>query len=180
MNIMRIGFVSLIIGLILLLNASSSHMAGRHTVSYDIMDENETQYYAILTAPVGVANLTIGLQQTFDESLPEGFGSYNLVGIPVHMQVYDPNNQTLADQDIITPYTLEIVFKTRGSYKVYVTNKGTEKSTIPVTVEFEPRNPQNIEADKFLFSIVLTALGAVIVSVAIVIKFVSNHRQHKP
>ena len=180
MNIMRIGFVSLIIGLILLLNASSSHMSGRHTVSYDIMDENETQRYAILTAPVGVANLTIGLQQSFATSLPEGFGSYNLVGIPVHMQVYDPNNQTLAEQDIITPYSLEVVFKTRGSYKVYVTNKGTEKSTIPVTVEFEPRNPQNIEADKFLLSIVLTALGAAIVSAAIVIKFVSNHRQHKP
>ena len=128
MNITRVGLASLIVGLILLMNASSSHVSGINSVSYDIMGENETQYYVILTAPVGVANLTIGLQPTFDASLPAGFGRYNLVEIPVHLKVYDPANQTLAEQDIVTPYSFDVNFKARGSYKVYVTNKGTENS----------------------------------------------------
>ena len=180
MNITRVGLASLIVGLILLMNASSSHVSGINSVSYDIMGENETQYYVILTAPVGVANLTIGLQPTFDASLPAGFGRYNLVEIPVHLKVYDPANQTLAEQDIVTPYSFDVNFKARGSYKVYVTNKGTENSTIPVSVIFERNNPQNREADKFLLSIALTAIGTILIPTSMIMKLVLKRRQlHK-
>ena len=180
MNITRIGFASLIVGLILLMQASSSHVSGNTTHSYEIMAENETQSYVILIAPVGPANITIGLQPTFDASLPGGFGRYNLVEIPVHLKVYDPANRTLAEQDIVTPYSFDVNFKARGSYIVYVTNKGTENTTMPVSVIFERNNPQNREADKFLLSITLTALGAILIPTGMTMKLVSKRRQqHK-
>ena len=182
MKIGRIGLVSLIIGLIILMNASSSHVSGIITATYGILSENDTQHYIILTAPVGNANLSIGLHPPRTGQVPPGFDRYNLVNIPVYMEFCDPFNQTLAVQDIVTPYSFDVIFKTRGFYSIYVTNKGTENSTIPVSVEFQQRNPQNIEADKYFLSIILTSLGAILVSMEWITKFISKQRkqeQHK-
>lgn len=180
MNITRVGLALLIVGLILLMNASSSHVSGHLTVSYDHLDEGETQSYVILTAPVGPANMCIGLHPSRSSSMPAGFSQYDLTDVPVHMKFVDANNKTVAEQDIITPYCFDVDFESRGVYKVYVTNKGTETTSMPLGIIFDFHNPENREADKYLFSIALTALGAVIIGAGFVINFVSKHRkQHK-
>ena len=176
MNKMRMGTVSLIVGLILLMNASSSHVPREKIHCYGSVGVNETQCYIILAAPVGVGNITIGFYRSRGSVAPPGFD--DVVILPVHMKVDDPANQTLAEQDIVTPYSFEVVFKTRGSYKVYVTNKGTEESSIPVGVRFEG-GPQNREKDKLLVSIALTALGAVLISTDMIMRLFSRRSQQQ-
>jgi len=181
MNIMRIGTVSLIVGLILLLNASSEHVPLNVIFGRGEVSVNETGGYVMFMAPVGVGNLTVGFLRYPGSFHPAPPGFEDSVVLPVHMKVDDPTNRTIVEQDIVTPYSFEVDFKARGFYKVYLTNKGTETTTIPVGLRFEPNNPQNREADKYLLSILLAALGAILVSAGVVINFVSKHRQqHKP
>ncbi|MGD9130765.1 MAG: hypothetical protein PVH73_04230 [Candidatus Bathyarchaeota archaeon] len=183
MNITRIGLVSLIVGLILLMNASSSHVSGRLSVSYGELDEGESQSYVILTAPVGPANMCIGLRQSSPHSadMPPGFNQYDLTDVPVHVKFIDLNNNTIAEKDVITPYCFDVTFNERGAYNVYVTNNGNATTTMPLGIIFDFHNPENREADKYMLSIVLTALGAAITAAGFVITFVSKHsKQHKP
>jgi len=180
MNITRAGLVLLIVGLILLMNASSSHVSGHLSVNYGELDEGKSQSYTILTAPVGPANMCIGLHPTRSTGLPPGFSKYDLTDVPVHMKLVDPNNKTVAEQDIITPYCFDVDFNARGIYNVYVTNNGNATTTMPLAVIFDFHNPDNKEADKYLLSIALTALGAAIIGAGFVINFVSKHRkEHK-
>jgi hypothetical protein len=52
---------------------------------------------------------------------------------------------------------------------------------MPLGIIFDFHNPDNKEADKYLLSIALTALGAAITAAGFVITFVSKHsKQHKP
>jgi len=181
MNITRVGLVLLVVGLILLMNASSSHVSGHLTVSYDYLDEGETQSYVILTAPVGPANMCIGLPPSRPSSMPAGFSQYDLTDVPVHMKFTDTNNKSIAEQDVITPYCFDVDFNARGVYRVYITNKGNETTSMPLGIIFDFHNPANREADKYLLSIALTALGAAITGAGFVINFVSKHRkQQKP
>lgn len=175
MNLKRIGFASLIIGLILLLTSASSNTSGLKTYSFDSLDENQTQTYKILIAPVGPANVSIGFSPEPAPYLPEGFSQIE-TNLPVHFILTDTKNKTLAEQNVITPHFLDIDFKTRGVYTVYVTNKGTEEVCIPIGVQFEYNNPQNKEADKFLLSLISTVLGAVVVCTDFVVNFVSRRR----
>jgi hypothetical protein len=176
MNITRAGFVLLIVGLILLMNASSSHVPRRVSVSYGELDEGESQHYFVLTAPVGPANMCIGLQRESVSDLPPGFNQYDLVDVPVHMKFTDPNNNTIAEKDVITPYCFDVTFNKRGVYTVHVTNNGNATTTMPLVVIFDFFNPVNKEADKYLLSIILTALGALLVTVGIAMKFVWGQR----
>ena len=113
--------------------------------------------------------------------LPPGFGQYDLTDVPVHMKFVDANNKTIAERDIITPYCFDVNFEARGAYTIHVTNNGNASTTMPLGVIFDFHNPANREADKFMFSIALTALGAALIGAGLVITFVSKHRkQHKP
>ena len=178
MNITRIGIVSLIVGLILLLNASSSHVSGHSSASYGILAEGESQSYVVLIAPVGPANMCIGLhpKNPFSD-LPPGFNQYDLTEVPVHMKFVDTNNKTVAEQDVTTPYCFDVNFEARGVYTVHVTNNGNASTTMPLGVIFDFHNPANREADKYILSIALTALGTAITSAGFVINFVSKHRK---
>jgi hypothetical protein len=110
--------------------------------------------------------------------LPPGFSQYDLTDVPVHMKFTDPNNNTIAEKDVITPYCFEVTFNERGAYTVHVTNNGNATTTMPLGVIFDFHNPANREADKLMLSIALTALGAVIVVVGVVVKlFSGRHRQ---
>jgi hypothetical protein len=183
MNITRAGFVLLIVGLILLMNASSSHVSGHLSVSIGELDEGESQSYVILTAPVGPANMCIGLhpKKPWASDLPPGFNKYDLTDVPVHMKFTDPNNNTIAEKDVITPYCFDVNFEARGVYTVHVTNNGNATTTMPLGVIFDFHNPENREADKYLLSIALTALGAAITGAGFAINFVSKHRKpHNP
>jgi len=171
MNITRIGSVLLIVGLILLMNASSSHVSGRLSHKYGELDEGESLSYVILTAPVGPANMCIGLQTESASGLPRGFNKNDLIDVPVHMKFTDPNNNTIAEKDVITPYCFDVTLNTRGAYTVHVTNNGNTTTTMPLVIIFDFHNPDNKEADKYLLSIVLTALGALLVAVGVVMKF---------
>jgi len=176
MNITRAGSALLIVGLILLMNASSSHVSGHLTNSVGHLDEGESQHYVILTAPVGPANMCIGLhpKNPFASDLPPGFNQYDLTDVPVHMKFTDPNNNTIAEKDVITPYCFDVTFNERGAYNVYVTNNGNATTSMPLGIIFDFHNPDNKEADKYLLSIILTALGALVVTVGIVINFIRN------
>ncbi len=176
MNITRIGFVVLIVGAILFMNASSSHVSGYSTHNYGSLKQNETQAFVILIAPVGPVQIAIGGADHPFLSSPGG-GTNVVANVSVHVKITDPQNKTLVEQDVISPHLLNFEFKERGAYTVSVTNKDPEETTMPITVIFDANNPQNREADKFLLSITLTTLGAVIVSVGLVINFVSNHRK---
>ena len=178
MNITRAGSALLIVGLILLLNASSSHVARRSSVNYGMLDEGESQSYVILTAPVGPANMCIGLhsENPFADELPPGFNQYDLTDVPVHMKLTDPNNNTIVEKDVITPYCFDVTFNQRGAYTVHVTNNGNATTTMPLVIIFDFFNPENKEADKYVLSIILTALGALLVTVGIALKFVWSKR----
>lgn len=91
----------------------------------------------------------------------------------------DPQNNTLTEQDVITPYELDFEFKSRGAYTVYITNTGVEESKLPLTVIFDIGNPENREADKFQLSLILTAAGVVIVFAGLVINFPKQRKQQK-
>ena len=181
MNITRLGLVSLIVGLILLLNAWSGHVAGNIIYGSVQVNVTETNGYVMFMSPVGVGNLTVGFNRYPGISAPSPPGFVDSVVVPVRMKVDDPANRTIFEQDIVMPYSFEVTFTARGLYKVYLTNNGNETAHIPIGLRFKPNNPQNREADKYLLSIALTALGAILVSAGVVINFVSKHRQqHKP
>jgi len=172
MNITRAGLVLLIVGLILLMNASSSHVSGHLSVNYGELDEGKSQSYTILTAPVGPANMCIGLHPKRFSDMPPGFNKYDLTDVPVHLKFTDANNNTVAEQDVITPYC----FDARGAYNVYITNNGNATTTMPLAVIFDFHNPDNKEADKYLLSIVLTALGAATIVVGFVMNFFKTRK----
>jgi hypothetical protein len=113
--------------------------------------------------------------------MPPGFNQYDLTDVPVHVKFIDLNNNTIAEKDVITPYCFDVTFNERGAYNVYVTNNGNATTTMPLGIIFDFHNPENREADKYMLSIVLTALGAAITAAGFVITFVSKHsKQHKP
>jgi hypothetical protein len=179
MNLTRIGLVSLIIGSILLLNTSSSHVSGHSTVSYGILDEGQSQTYFILIAPVGPANMCIGLHPDNPySSLPAGFNQYDLTDVPVHVKFVDANNKTVVEKDIITPYCFDVNFGTRGTYTVQVTNNGNASTTMPLGIIFDFNNPANREADKYLVSLILVVLGPMLTFVGLALDIISKHKMH--
>ena len=174
---MRLGSILLILGLILLVNASDEHVPNEKIYSRGEIGANETGGYVILIAPVGVGNVTVGFFRSPGSHSPPGFE--DVVVLPIHIKIEDPTNQTLVEQDIITPHSFEIDFNRRGHYQVHLTNNGTEDSPIPIGLRFEDGNPQNREADKFLLSIILTALGTILMATDSFIKFFSKRYQYK-
>jgi len=180
MNITRLGLVSLIVGLILLLNASSQHVGLNMIHSYGEIAPNQTDGYVLFMAPVGTGNFTCGYYRypgmpapltEFDTS------AYDAVVLPVHLKIEDPTNKTVFEHDIVTPLSLEMDFNVRGFYKVYITNQGNETKTVSVGLRFTQYEPINREADKYLLSIVLTAVGAVVTAVGFAVSFVLKHRK---
>lgn len=179
MNITRLGLVSLIVGLILLMNAWSEHVAGNIIYGAVQVNVTETDGYVMFMSPVGVGNLTVGFNRYPDSSAPSPPRFVASVVVPVRMKVDDPANQTIFEQDIVTPYSFEVDFKARGLYKVYITNNGNETAHIPIGLRFKPGNPENREADKYMLSIILTALGAVIIVVGFVMNFFKTQKTAK-
>lgn len=100
------------------------------------------------------------------------------VVLPVHLKVVDPAGQTLLEQDIVTPAIFPINFDTRGEYKIYLTNNGSERSGIGIGLMFQSNNPQNREADKYLLSCTLIAVGAVVVAVGLTLNLVIKLRNN--
>ena len=171
MNITRVGTVALIVGLILLMNAWSEHVAGNIIYGAVKVNVTETNGYVMYMPPVGVGNLTVGFHRYPESTYPSPPGFVDNVVVPVHMKVDDPANQTIFEQDLVTPQSFEVTFTTRGLYTVYLTNNGNETVHIPIGLRFKQGNPANREADKYLLSILLIALGAVIVVVGFVLNF---------
>jgi hypothetical protein len=172
---MRLGIIIALVGLILLLNASSEHLPQERIWTYANPDVNETACYILSIAPVGVGNLTVGfakhasgLQTTANGPPSELFPDVYV--LPIHLEVKDPANQTLIEKDLVTPDSFEVDFKTRGQYSVYITNKGNESSLMPISVRFEEGKPENREADKYALSIILTAAGAALIVISAVMK----------
>jgi hypothetical protein len=168
------------------MNAASEHVPQSAIWGYGEVNVDETKCYILLTAPVGVGNITVGYSR-MQSNAPIGAGapppglfpdSYVL---PVHFEVKDPANQTLVEQDLVTPGSFEVDFKTRGKYTVYITNKGNETSPMPIGVSFEEGKPENREADKYLLSIILTASGAALIFTGLVMRLLpKRHKLHKP
>lgn len=166
------------------MNASSEHVPQVAIWSYGEVNVNETHCYILLTAPVGVGNLTVGVART-SSNAPSGTDSPpaglfpDFYVLPIHLEVKDPANQTLVEQDLVTPGFFEVDFKTRGQYSVYITNQGNETSPMPIGVRFEEGNPENREADKYLLSIILTASGATLIVIGLVMRVISNRVNNK-
>lgn len=159
----------LILGLILLVNAWTEHLPTEKIYTRGGIAVNETGGYVILIAPVGVGNLTVGFFRSPGSPGPPGFD--DVIVLPIHIKIENPDNQTLIEQDIITPHSFEMDFNRRGHYKVHITNNGTEDSSIPIGLRFEDGNPQNREADKFLLGIILMVLGVIFMTADPFIKF---------
>jgi hypothetical protein len=166
--------VCLIIGLVLFVNAASSHVTGNSTYNQGEVSPGETSCNVIIIGPVGSGNLTVGYHQIPGShgTLPPEMNAS--VSVPVHLKVTDPANHTLLEQDTVTPGMFPIDFTTRGEYKVYLTNNGNERNAIPIGTTFEMDNPQNREADKYLLSVVLTAGGAVCIAIGLILNFISR------
>ena len=182
MNITRLGLVSLIVGLILLLNASSQHVGLNMIHSYGEIAPNQTGGYVLFMAPVGTGNFTCGYYRYPDRPVPIPEFDASLfanVVLPVHLKIEDPTNKTVFEHDIVTPISYEMDFSVRGFYKVYITNQGNETTGIPIGLRFTQYEPINREADKYLLSIVLTAFGAVVTAVGFVVSFAFKHRKQR-
>jgi len=159
------------------MNASSEHVPQNDIYSLGDVNVKETYCYIISIAPVGPGNITIGFFRytstllSVDAPPPGLFADY--VILPIHVEIKDPANQTLVNKDIVTPCSFAVDFKTRGDYKVYLTNDGNKSSSIPIGVQFEEGNPQNREADKYLLAEILTASGAAltIISISMAVHF---------
>ncbi len=161
-----------------MLNAASSHVILAHNSVNGEVDPGETSCKVLFMAPVSQGNLTIGYNippgrsSTLSEFLPD------YVVLPVHLKVVDPAGQTLLEQDIVTPAIFPINFDTRGEYKIYLTNNGSERSGIGIGLMFQSNNPQNREADKYLLSCTLIAVGAVVVAVGLTLNLVIKLRNN--
>jgi hypothetical protein len=157
-----------------MINAASSHVSLISNAVDGEIDPGETSCKVLFMAPVGKGNLTVGYNippgrsSALSQFLPE------YVVLPVNLKVIDPAGQTLLEKDIITPAISQINFDTRGEYKVYLTNNGSERSGIGIGTMFESNNPQNREADKYLLSCTLIAVGAVVVAVGLTLNLVSK------
>ncbi len=153
------------------MNAASSHVTGSSIYNLGAISPNETFCNIILTAPVGSGNLTVGYfsQPGSNRQMPPGMNA--TVTVPIHLKVTDPAERTLLEQDVVTPCILPIEFETRGEYRVYLTNNGNEKVSIPIGTEFEMGNSQNREADKYLLASVLTAAGAFFLAASVTTNF---------
>ena len=161
------------------MNAASSHVIGSSIYASGEVSPGETSCNVLLMAPVGQGNLTIGYNKSpgSRQQLPSWMNES--VTAPIHLKVTDPANQTLLEQDIVTPGTFPIEFKTRGQYNVYITNNGKMAITIPIGTTFEMGNPQNREADKYLLSLLLIAAGAVCTVVGLTVNLVSKRLVNK-
>lgn len=138
-----------------------------------------------MIAPVGVGNITVGIARTqsnaptgADTVSPDLFPDYYV--LPVHFEVKDPANQTVVEQDLVTPGSFEVNFKTRGKYTVYITNQGNERSPTHIGVMFEEGNPENREADKYTLSITLTASGIALIVIGMAVNRVLKTRPQNP
>jgi len=167
------------------MNASSEHVPQSAIWGYGEVDVGETKCYILMTAPVGVGNITVGYSRapnsntpTGDDSPPPGLFPDSYV-LPVHFEVKDPVNQTIVEEDLVTPGSFEVNFKARGKYTVYITSHGNETSPMPIGVRFEEGNPENREADKYLLSIILTASGATLIVIGLVMRVISNRVNNK-
>jgi hypothetical protein len=144
-----------------MINAASSHVSLISNSVDGEIDSGETSCKVLFMAPVGKGNLTVGYNippgrsSALSQFLPE------YVVLPIHLKVINPAEQTLLEQDIITPAIFPINFDTRGEYKVYLTNNGSERSGIGIGTMFESNNPQNREADKYLLASALIVAGVV-------------------
>jgi hypothetical protein len=136
----------------------------------------ETDGYVMFMPPVGDGNLTVGFHRYPDTGAPTPPGFADDVVASVHIQVDDPANRTIIEEDIVTPYSFEVDFNSRGLYKVYLTNNGNETAEIPIGLRFKPYNAENREADKYLLSIVLIVLGGIIAVVGFVINFFGTQK----
>jgi hypothetical protein len=159
-----------------MINAASPHVSLLTNSVDGEVDQGETYCKVLFMAPVGKGNLTVGY------NIPPGRNSTlslflpDYVVLPVHLKVIDPAGRTLLEQDIVTPAIFPINFDTRGEYKVYLTNNGPERSGIGIGTMFESNNPQNREADKYLLSWMLIAVGAVCIAVGLTLNLVSKLR----
>ncbi|MCW4004284.1 MAG: hypothetical protein NWE95_10280 [Candidatus Bathyarchaeota archaeon] len=154
-----------------MMNSSSEHVTASSIYGSGEVDVNATTCTIILIGPVGPGNLTVGLARAENSrsSAPEGLFP-NAYVVPAHVQVVDTTNQTIVEKDVITPHYFPVNFTTRGQYKVYLTNTGNESSPIPVGLQFEEGNPQNIEKDKHQLSIVLIGAGIALMCIGLIVK----------
>jgi hypothetical protein len=158
-----------------LLNSYSSHVPNYSTYSFGEAKPNEVLNYSVLIAPVGIGNLTIGYNEEPGSSVPLAPGVNESVTSTIHLLVKNPANQTLIEQDIVTPSSFQINFNQRGEYTVYITNKGIETTSIPMGLIFSQTNGNaNRETDKFTLSIVFTVFGLVLVCVSLIMTLISK------
>jgi hypothetical protein len=114
-------------------------------------------------APVGLGNLVVGGETVIREPSIETTGPTKITYvIPIHLVVVGPSNITLIDEEVVTPYTVQINFDKRGEYIIQATNRGEESVPIPVALNF-PRDGDvvNRETDKFFVGTILTISGIV-------------------
>ncbi len=161
-----------------MVNAASSHVARASISNNGEVDPGETACKILFMAPVGQGNLTVGynVEPGKPSPMPEFFPAF--VELPVHLKIIGPSDKTILEQDIITPASIPINFDTRGEYKIYVTNNGSERTGIAIGKTFEMNNPQNREADKYLLSETLIVVGAVVVAVGLTLNLVSKLRNN--
>jgi hypothetical protein len=163
----------------LLLNSWSPHVPENAIYSSGEVGVGETYNYVILAPPVNEGNLTVGYFRYPDSTAthqPPSGAIPDAVTLSVHVKVTDPTGQTLIEKDIITPTSLAVNFGARGDYNVYLTNQDSEKSSIPMGVQFQRDNVQNREADKFLLGEVFTILGVLLIIVGLAVNIISKKR----
>ena len=166
----------LLVGLVLLMNASSPHVTLHANFGVGEVDPNENICYIIHIAPVGPGNITIGESAAdFDRpgrnssnAMPPGMSNQSH-GVPVQVKVLNPENQIIVEEDVITPSSHPVIFNTRGQYTVYITNNGNESKPVSVGYRFEGTF-ENKEADKYALAITLTAVGAVAICAGVILQ----------
>jgi len=189
----RCGLIFLILGAVLLFSIWTSPVVQSSKAGIGTVDPGETFAYGLFMAPVGLGNLVVEGDTLMapppsksELENPNSDGSIHVDAplirieyeVLVHLVVVSPSGVTLVDEEIVTPYTVPLNFDERGEYVVYVTNMGDENAPIPISVKFpKDAGVVNREADKFLVSIILTAIGAVIFCLGLFVSLILKHKK---
>jgi len=177
-NVTRLGFIVMIIGVILLSSLWTASVMQTRKAGFGYVEPGETSSYGLFMAPVGLGNFVVEGIALVPPSQADEPPTRVVFEVPVHLVVVSPSNVTLVDMEIGTPHTVQLNFNERGEYVVYATNLGNESYPITLSLNF-PRDGGVVyrEADKFLVSLILTISGVVLFCLGLITSLFLKHKR---
>ena len=184
--IVRLGFILLILGVVMLFNFQQTYMP-ISSIRATTIGSGETLSYSEFMGPVGLGNVIVGYNVLPGGNSHRGFTSDlpiqipDEVVLPIRLVIVNPLNVTLVDMELVTPCSIPVDFDKRGEYVIYVTNLADdEQSIFPVGLNFPGAGNYDVakskEVDKFFVSMVLMVSGVIVFCLGLLVSLVLKYR----